>query len=287
MTAKIRRYYGEWNLITRRVRNAWEMIVKLLSALSLAAVLASCSSLPRPEVGTTKQSEESAERLLRESSKKSGDPYQRLSRVDVSYDGDWAKFATKIQPAITDPGYRKMSEETYLPRQSKVLQVYNGLEGEKRVTRTPKKITVTRNGKVVANEEELFAAALVADCYVVFTFGSSALIERGSGWHVIGKRHLGGEQCALVAGTVKPGFGMSADDGVIAWIGEDTKRLYRVQLTLFGLESTAGADVDVTYGDFQSGPYGTEWPRYFNERIRRPFDVQVHEWRMTELKVRR
>ena len=78
---------------------------------------------------------------------------------------------------------------------------------------------------------------------------------------------------------------MSEADGVIAWIGDETQRLHRVQLTLLGLESTAGADVDVTFSDFQAGPYGTEWPREFDERIRRPFDVPAHRWRMTGLKL--
>ena len=80
-------------------------------------------------------------------------------------------------------------------------------------------------------------------------------------------------------------FGMFAADGMIVWIGDETQRLQRAQASLLGLESTAGADVDVTFGDFQPGALGTEWPRYFNERVRRPFDVQAHEWRMTNLQV--
>lgn len=262
-------------------------MLRLLLALGLVALTASCSSLPRPVVSTGLENEPSAERILRDSSSKSGDPYQRLRRVEVEYDGKWAKFATKVQPVVTDPAFRVASVEIYLPRESKVVQVYRGPGGTKTVSRTRGGIDVARNGASVTDEEQLHSAALVADCYVVFTFGSSALLERGSGWRIVGSRHLGGERCTLLAGTLKPGFGMSAADGVIAWIGDETKRLQRVQLTLLGLESTAGADVDVTFGDFQPGPYGTEWPRYFNERIRRPFDVQAHEWRMTDLRVRR
>ncbi|MGI9242888.1 MAG: hypothetical protein ACR2RV_18970 [Verrucomicrobiales bacterium] len=261
-------------------------MLKSLFALGLVIISASCSSLPRPVVSTGLQSDPSAEQILRESSRKSGDPYQRLGRVDVEYDGKWSKFATTTQPVLTDPTFRVESHEVYLPQQAKLVQVHRGPGGTKTVTRTRGGIDVARNGAAVTDEEQLHAAALVADCYVVFTFGSSALLERGSGWQIVGSRNLAGEHCTLVAGTMNPGFGISDADGVIAWIGDETKRLRRVQLSLFGLESTAGADVDVTFGDFQPGPFGTEWPRYFNERIRRPIDVQAHEWRMTNLRLR-
>ena len=254
--------------------------------LGLAGLLCSCSSLPQPKVSDATNSEAGAIKLVRQSSEKAGDPYRRLAKVDVYYDGKWANLATKIQPIVTDPQFRKASDETYYPRQSKVRQVYRGPGGEKVVIRTPKSISVTRNGRAVTDDKELAAAAMVADCYVVFTFGSSALLERGSGWKTIGKRKLGGEECTLVAGTVRPGFGMSEADAVIAWIGNDTKRLHRVQLTLSGFAATAGADVDVTYSDFKSGPLGTEWPQTFVERIRRPFDISAHSWWTKGLKIR-
>jgi hypothetical protein len=76
---------------------------------------------------------------------------------------------------------------------------------------------------------------------------------------------------------------MSEADGVIAWIGNQTKRLHRVQLTLNGLESTAGADVDVTFGNFRPGPEETEWPHHFVERIRRPINAKAHEWKLTTI----
>ncbi|MFT5411947.1 MAG: hypothetical protein ACI9NC_004684 [Verrucomicrobiales bacterium] len=256
-------------------------------ALGCAGMLTSCTSLPRPEITSETKNQPGALQLVRESSQQAGNPYQRLSRVDVCYDGEWANLATRIQPVVTDPEFRKVSDESYFPKQLKVRQVYRGTGGEKIVTRTGKSITVTRNGKRIADQEELDAAALVADCYVVFTFGSSALLERGSGWRSVGKRKLGGESCTLVAGTVRPGFGNSEADAVIVWIGDESKRLHRVQLTLLGLASTAGADVDVSFNNFQPGPFGTEWPRAFDERIRRPFDIPAHVWRMEELKARR
>jgi hypothetical protein len=186
---------------------------------------------------------------------------------------------------LVDAGFRKSSTEIYTPGRNSVSQLHRGPAGEKRVQRSPGNLEIWRNGEVSRGTEERRAAALVADAYTLFTFGSSVLKERGTSWRLLGRRMLHGESCQLIAGTLRPGLGESSADGVIAWIGLETKRLLRLQFTLNGLESTAGADVDVTFNDFQPGPYGTEWPRHFLERVRRPLDVKAHEWKMTNLTI--
>jgi hypothetical protein len=118
----------------------------------------------------------------------------------------------------------------------------------------------------------------------MFLFGADYLRARGTGWQVIGTRELDGEKCWLLQGRMTPGIGNSKEDAVIAWIGQRTRRLLRVQFTLFGLEPASMADVDVTFSDFQPGPRGTEFPRRFIEMIRRPFVIKAHDWRMTSLK---
>jgi hypothetical protein len=123
----------------------------------------------------------------------------------------------------------------------------------------------------------------------MFVFGADYLLARGSDWRLwlaMQRQEIDGDPCSLVFGTLKPGVGRSAEDKVIAWISQRDHRLRRVQFTLNGLESTAGADVDVTFSDFQPGPNGTEWPRHFLETVRRPLTLKAHEWRMTELKVK-
>ena len=250
--------------------------------LPLGLLLSSCTTLPRPEISAAGNAD-GADEWIRASSAKAGDPWQRLARVEVRFEGDWTKFAERVQPVLTDVAYRQASTEIYEPRRNRVTQIYDGPAGLKKVVRTPDGVSILRNGKADTVEEHLAAAALVSDAYVIFTFGSSALQARGESWKIIGERRLSGETCILVSGNMRPGFGMSSGDAVIAWIGKTTKRLHRVQLTLDGLESTAGADVDVTYSDFQPGPHGTEWPRCFVERVRRPLDVEAHTWRMTRL----
>lgn len=260
--------------------------------LLLLFVSVSCTTLPSPEMsvrdpGGDEATGAGALELLRLSSQRSGDPWQKLERVEVRYEGEWSKFAEMTQPVLVDAGYRKTSLEIYVPSRGLVQQEHRGPAGEKLVHRELGKIEVSRDGMQVTGEEELQAAALVADAYVLFTFGSSVLRERGSGWRVIGQRRLGGERCFLLSGELQPGLGFSERDAVIAWIGEETARLRRIQFSLNGLASTAGADVDVTFKDYQPDPdgFGTEWPRRFVERIRRPLDVKAHEWRMTDLKM--
>lgn len=245
--------------------------------------MVSCTTLPRPEVAAETDSDLTALALLKRSSETAGRPWQRLTSVTVDYEGNWSNLAKSLQPALVDAGFRQASSETYQPGEKRVLQIHRGPAGEKRVRRTPTGVMVRRNGVTDDSAESREAAALVADAYIVFTFGSSVLYERGSSWQILEQGSLAGESCTLLAGTMRPGFGMSEADGVIAWIGNESSRLHRIQLTLNGLASTAGADVDVTFGDFRSGPDGTEWPYHFLERIRRPISAKAHEWRLTKL----
>jgi hypothetical protein len=57
-----------------------------------------------------------------------------------------------------------------------------------------------------------------------------------------------------------------------------------VRLTLNGLASTAGAEVDVTFGEFREVG-GVVWPTDFVERIRSPFDLFAHRWTMDGLRL--
>ncbi len=252
------------------------------------SVLAACTSLPNPNSPSGKVSDE-AVKLLEKSAAKAGNPWRSLEKVEVAFTGEWTKVVQKMQPELVNPAYRKSSREVYFPRLSRVEQTHTGPRGVKNVVRTPGKIEVGFSEYRMAAEVEKDAAALVADAYTMFVFGADYLLARGSDWRLwlaMQRQEIDGDPCSLVFGTLKPGVGRSAEDKVIAWISQRDQRLRRVQFTLNGLESTAGADVDVTFSDFQSGPNGTEWPRHFLETVRRPLTLKAHEWRMTELKVK-
>jgi len=252
------------------------------------SLLAACTSLPNPNSPSGKVSDE-AVKLLEKSAAKAGKPWRSLEKAEVAFTGEWTKIVQKMQPELVNAEYRKSSREVYFPRLSRVEQAHTGPRGVKSVVRTPGKIEVGFSEYRTATEVEKDAAALVADAYTMFVFGADYLLARGHDWRLwlsMQRQEIDGDPCSLVFGTLKPGVGRSAEDKVIAWISQRDHLLRRVQFTLNGLESTAGADVDVTFSDFQPGTNGTEWPRHFLETVRRPLTLKAHEWRMTELKVK-
>jgi len=260
---------------------------KLLLALP-CLLLAACSSLPNPNLPSGQVSEAGV-KLLEKSAAKAGKPWRRLHQVEVAYEGEWTRIVQKLQPELVNADYRKSSREVYFPRLNRVEQTHTGPRGTKTVRRTPGKVEVSFPQDRPPTEVEKDAAALVADAYTMFTFGADYLLTRGHQWRIwpaMQRQEIDGDPCTLVFGMLKPGVGRSEEDRVIAWISQRDYRLRRVQFTLNGLESTAGADVDVTFSDFQPGPQGTEWPRHFLETVRRPLTVKAHEWRMMDLKVR-
>jgi len=257
--------------------------------LLVCLLLAACTSLPDPNRQSGPVSD-AARQLLVKSAIKAGRPWRRLDKVEVAYAGEWTRIVQKLQPELVNAEYRQSSKEIYFPRLNRVEQAHTGADGTKTVLRTPEKVEVRLPLHRQPTEVEKDAAALVADAYTMFTFGADYLLARGSDWRirpVMQRQEIEGDPCTLVFGTLKPGVGRSGEDKVIAWISQRDHRLRRVQFTLNGLESTAGADVDVTFSDFQRGPQGTEWPSHFLETVRRPLTVKAHEWRMTELKARR
>ena len=60
-------------------------------------------------------------------------------------------------------------------------------------------------------------------------------------------------------------------------IDKENHQLLRVLLTLNGFPSTRGAEVDVTFKNFQR-INGILWPTYFDERIRAPLRLHAHTW---------
>lgn len=258
-------------------------------SLLVSLLLAACTSLPDPNLPPSLVSD-AARQLLARSAIKAGRPWRRLAKVEVAYSGEWTRIVQKLQPELVNAEYRKSSKEVYFPRLRRVEQTHSGPRGTKTVLRTPATIEVGLPLYRQPTEVEKDAAALVADAYMMFTFGADYLLTRGHDWRLwpgMQRHEIDGDPCSLVFGTLKPGVGRSTEDRVIVWISQRDHRLRRLQFTLNGLASAAGADVDVTFNDFKPGPHGTEWPRHFLETVRRPLTVKAHEWWMTDLKVQR
>ena len=254
-------------------------------AVPACLLAVSCSSLPVPGPEAGKANSAAASDVIRSSARAHGNAWANYRTVEVSFDGEWSTIATKVQPVITDPGFRKGSVEIYQPRLAKVRQVHTGPLGNKEVLRQRPKSEVKFNGVRSTDREVADAAALVADAYTVFLFGSSWLAENGKDLRLLDGRSLDGEPCQLVAGRLAPGIGRSPEDHFIAWIGKTSGLLRRFQFTLNGMDSTRGADVDVVFSEHWEAADGSVWPARFIERIQRPIAVPAHDWRMTSLRL--
>jgi hypothetical protein len=258
-------------------------MTRTILAIAAAVLLVSCSSLPVPGRTTPDATTAGARELMLRSAARHGDAWGKYREVKVGYTGEWSPIAERLQPGLTDSGFRKSSVEIYQPATGKVRQIHTGPLGTKTVDRQRSKIQVSFNGTVSSNKEVLDSAALVADAYTVFLFGPSWLSRKGADFKFIGERTLDGERCHLIAGRLSPGFGSSGEDYFIAWIGSESLLMKRFQFTLNGLDSARGADVDVTFSDFRKAADGSVWPGTFVEYIQRPLVAKAHQWRMTSL----
>ena len=245
-------------------------------------LLSSCSSLPVPGLAKTPP-DQAAQNILKQSAKRHGDPWKSYSQVKVAYSGEWSPVASKLQPVLSDTGFRRTSVETYQPRSDKVSQIHQGPAGTKSVVRSRPDIQISFNGIPSKDREAIDSAALVADAYTAFLFGPSWLAVKGSDFRKIDGRTLDGERCHLIAGRLSPGFGNTGEDHFIAWIGENSGLMKRFQFTLNGLETTRGADVDVTFSHHLTAADGSVWPSQFVEYIQRPILAKAHRWDMTSL----
>jgi hypothetical protein len=258
-------------------------MLRRIFPVTAAALLASCSSLPVPGQATGGAPTEEARQIIKQSAARQGDGWNKYREVKVEYTGEWSPIAGRLQPVLTDTGFRKSSVETYQPAAGRVRQVHTGPLGSKNVDRQRPEILVKFNGTASTDREVLDSAALVADAYTAFLFGPSWLSRKGTDFNLIGERTLDGERCHLIAGRLSPGFGASDEDHFIAWIGRDSLLMRRFQFTLNGLDATRGADVDVTFSDFRKTADGSVWPENFVEYIQRPLLAKAHHWRMTSL----
>lgn len=254
--------------------------------LSIIAVfLASCSSLTVPGKGEAVGGSADAEAVLGRSAAAHGDPMKRYQEVQVGYTGDWTGVVKRLQPELVDAEYRKFSVEIYDTRRGRVIQEHRGPAGVKRVDRTRDDVKVRYDGEKLGDGPRRDASALVADAYTAFLFGPSLLRSEGQDLVVLSPKDLDGSTCLRVQGSLRPGFGFSTEDRFIAWIDEESGLLRRLQFTIDGLESTRGADVDVTFSEHWTASDGSVWPGRFIEWVQRPVLVKAHEWWMMGLMV--
>ena len=261
-----------------------------LAALCLLAVLAvfqtACAS-PKICHRKIRKSEPGAVTLLHEAQRAHGSAaFTKVHDLSVRYEGRWAAIGPLFQPALADTKFRRGSEERLLVGERIIAQEHSGPAGKKLSVRGPGRIFVAYNGTTSNDLEAKRAAALVADAYTLFLLGPFYFDRPGVVLARQGEAIVDKAVCDEVLAVLRPGFGEAKEDRVILFIDRSTRQLRRVRMTLNGLESTRGAEVDVTFRKFRQ-IRGIVWPTDFDERIRVPFDLHAHHWRMLGLEINR
>lgn len=206
-----------------------------------------------------------------------GDLGEHPGDLNLAMTGRWYAAIKRLQPVVTDAGFRIGAEERFLPREQLHVVRHSGPDGEKRVLRRPGSIEVFYNGVRETDPAKLRAAAMTTDAFQLFHFGPSFIRWRAAGLVRLDDVSEDGRRFHRLLATLRPGFGESQSDQAVLWIDADSHRLFRVHISLEGFESTRGAHVDTTFLDYRRvGPFLL--PVRFHERVRGPVRIDAHRW---------
>ncbi len=206
-----------------------------------------------------------------------GDLAAHPGDLNLATTGRWYAAIKRLQPVVTDAGFRISAEERFLPRERLHVVVHRGPDGEKRVVRRPGRIEVSYNGVNETDPAKLAASAMTTDAFQLFHFGPSFIRWRAAELTRLDDASEAGVRYHRLLATLRPGFGESASDQAVLWIDAGSHRLYRVHISLEGFESTRGAHVDTTFLDYRRvGPFLL--PVRFHERVRGPLRIDAHRW---------
>jgi outer membrane murein-binding lipoprotein Lpp len=206
-----------------------------------------------------------------------GDLRRYPGDINLSTDGQWFALIQKIQPLVTDSGFRIRSEERYRPRAGLYAVTHTGSEGNKHVVRSSEGLVVSYNGVRETDPAKLRATAMTNDAFRMFHFGPSFFIDRASTWIRLTDADEKSRKYYRLRTTVRPGFGESKEDDVVLWIDRETARLFRIHMSLNGFETTVGAHVDTTFLEYRDVA-GYLLPVRFHERVRGPLRIDAHTW---------
>lgn len=201
-------------------------------------------------------------------------------------DGKWSTLIQRIQPIVTDSAFRITAQERFQPRDQRLAVLWQGPAGSKKVIRTPTTVEVYYNGVRETDEEKRQASAMTADAFQLFHYGPSFLLMRNASFDRLDDVRENGVTYHRLIATLRPGFGFSPEDEVVIWIHPQTRRLYRVHLTLNGFATTQGAHVDTTFLEYrQVGRLLV--PTVLDERVRGPLRIHAHRWWLTGAELNR
>ena len=256
--------------------------------LALIVALAGCSAFPQARSGIEFDDGRSASDIFEHClAAHGGDIHEYPGDINIATDGRWYSVIQRIQPVVSDAGFRVTSEERFRPRDGTYAIRHSGPAGNKYVVRTASSILVHYNGVAVdADDERTRSTAMTNDAFRMFHFGPSFIKHRATAMTRLPDAREAGRDYLRVLASLSPGFGQSDIDHVVLWIDAESSRLFRVHMTLEGFETTRGAHVDTTFLEYlQVGPYLL--PSRFSERVRGPIRVLAHEWHITGMDIDR
>jgi hypothetical protein len=256
--------------------------------LALIVALAGCSAFPQARSGIEFDDGLSASDIFEHClAAHGGDIHEYPGDINIATDGRWYSVIQRIQPVVSDAGFRVTSEERFRPSDGTYAIRHSGPAGNKYVVRTASSILVHYNGVAVdADDERTRATAMTNDAFRMFHFGPSFIKHRATAMTRLPDVREAGRDYRRVLASLSPGFGQSDTDHVVLWIDAESSRLFRVHMTLEGFETTRGAHVDTTFLEYlQVGPYLL--PSRFSERVRGPIRVLAHEWHITGMDIDR
>jgi hypothetical protein len=252
-----------------------------LLLLSLACLLAAgCASVrfpPEPPAAPPADGLDGDAIFARTLAAHGGDLRAYPGDINLSTDGRWFALIQRIQPLVSDSGFRIRSEERYRPREGLYAVSHSGPRGIKHVVRSRDGLAVSYNGVRETDPAKLRATAMTNDAFRMFHFGPSFFLDRVDRWVRLDDAEEDGRRFHRLRGTVRPGFGEAAEDEVVLWIDRDDARLYRIHMSLNGFETTVGAHVDTTFLAYREVD-GYLLPVRFHERVRGPLRIDAHTW---------
>ncbi|MEE4305045.1 MAG: hypothetical protein V2J19_12935 [Wenzhouxiangella sp.] len=256
-----------------------ELIIAVLLTSCLLTV--GCAGFPEPREGLSFEDGLSAEQWFERMMQAHGGDISSDPRdFNLAMTGEWSGLIQRIQPLVTDSGYRISAEERYRPSDNLYVTRHRGPQGVKTVWRRGQEIRVWYDGEPETDAQVLAATAMTTDAFELFHFGPSFLARRAVYMTRLAGGREDGRGYPRILVEIRPGFGEAESDRVIAWIDPETHRLFRVHITLNGFRTTQGAHVDTTFSDYvQMGGYW--FPSRFEERVRGPIRIHAHDWRIT------
>ena len=261
--------------------------------LGALAMLTGCGS-PLPLIAPPPGDPDAA-RILDASAEAHGLPaYRELTDINVAYEGEWRPLIGRIQPEVTNTGFRGRSQERLMPRLGVSGQAYEGPLGRKQVAWRRGSgadgdrgdVAVWFNGVRSADPAAQQAAALVAEAYGLFLLGPLWLADRDLPARLAGTERVDGRTCDVVEVWMTPGLGRVSADRVALCVDRAERITRRMRFTLEGFGNTQGAVAEVDTFDHERR-FGVTWPMRSFERVVHPIALPAHDWRITGLDVNR